>query len=121
MNRDIQELHGRKTTMNIDRHALEVRPPAFWKVAPGVVWIQVHQPDHARALARIAGGRRVAYSVAGPYLRTFEFARSLRWAERWAERQISRQTDTNEAFSDLAAPLATADPGRGCRHPGVVA
>ena len=107
--------------MNNLSHALEVRPPAFWKVAPGVVWIQVHQPDHARALARIAGGRRVAYSVAGPYLRTFEFARSLRWAERWANRQISRQTGTNEGFSELAAPPATADAGRGCRRPGVVA
>jgi hypothetical protein len=34
-----------------------------WKVAPGVVWIQVHHPEQARALARIQGGRRVAYSV----------------------------------------------------------
>jgi hypothetical protein len=99
----------------------ETRAPACWKVAPGVVWIQVHQPDQARALTRIGGGRRVAYSVAGPYLRTFEFARSLRWAERWAKRQISRQTGTNEAFSDLAAPPATADAGRGCRHPGMAA
>jgi hypothetical protein len=59
------------------------RPPSWWKVAPGVVWIQVHCPEHARALARVRGGRRVAYSVAGPYLRTYEFARTLRWAEKW--------------------------------------
>ena len=91
--------------------------PACWKVAPGVVWIQVHQPEQARALARIAGGRRVAYSVAGLYLRTFEFGRSLRWAEGWAIRQISRQTGTNEAFSVLAAPLATASAGQGCGQP----
>jgi len=91
--------------------------PACWKVAPGVVWIQVHQPEQARSLARIAGGRRVAYSVAGPYLKTFEFARSLRWAERWANRQVCRQTGTNEAFSVLAGPLATASAGRGCGQP----
>ena len=95
--------------------------PACWKVAPGVVWIQVHQPEQARALARIAGGRRVAYSVAGPYLRTFEFARSLRWAENWASRQLSRQTGTNEAFSVLAGPEATRVPGRGCRQRTVAA
>ncbi|HOH39810.1 MAG TPA: hypothetical protein PK807_05910 [Verrucomicrobiota bacterium] len=91
--------------------------PAYWKVAPGVVWIQVHQPEQARALARIAGGRRVAYSVAGPYLRTFEFARSVRWAERWANRQVCRQTGTNEGFSVLAAPLAMASAGNGCGQP----
>jgi hypothetical protein len=98
-----------------------VRPPACWKVAPGVVWIQVHQPEEARALARISGGRRVAYSVAGPYLRTFEFARSLRWAKDWASRQLSRGTGTNEAFSVLAGPEARWTPERGCRQPGVVA
>lgn len=32
--------------------------PAYWKVAPGVVWIQVHQPEQARAWpASRAGGR----------------------------------------------------------------
>ncbi len=87
--------------------------PACWKVAPGVVWIQVHEPEQARALARIAGGRRVAYSVAGPYLRTFEFARSLGWAENWACRQLSRQTGTNEAFFVLAGSVAGRVPGRG--------
>jgi hypothetical protein len=95
--------------------------PACWKVAPGVVWIQVHEPEQARALARIAGGRRVAYSVAGAYLRTFEFARSLRWAENWSCRQLTRQTGTNEAFSVLAGPEATRVPGRGCRQRTVAA
>lgn len=94
-----------------------VRKPVCWKVAPGVVWIQVHQPEQARALARIAGGRRAAYSVAGPYLRTFEFARSLGWAERWAKRQIGRQTGTYEGFSAPTAPLAAAGLGRGCGQP----
>jgi hypothetical protein len=87
------------------------KPPSWWKVAPGVVWIEVHCPEHARALARIRGGRRVAYSVAGPYLRTYEFARSLRWAERWANRRIGLRTGTNEGFSELAAPVATQPAG----------
>lgn len=95
--------------------------PAFWKVAPGVVWIQVHKPEQARALARIAGGRRVACSVAGSYLRTFEFARSLGWAERWASRQLSRGTGTNEGFSVLGGPRAKANPGKGCGQPVVAA
>ena len=71
--------------------------PACWKVAPGVVWIQVQQPEQARALARISGGRRVAYSVAGPYLRTFEFARSLRWAEN-STTQHAYSTETKPSF-----------------------
>ncbi len=86
------------------------RKPAWWKVTPGVVWIQVHCAEHARALARIRGGRRVAYSVAGPYLRTYEFARTLRWAEEWANRRMgpfSVRTGTNEGFSELAGPVAT--------------
>jgi hypothetical protein len=95
--------------------------PACWKVAPGVVWIQVHLPEQARALARIAGGRRVACSVGGPYLRTFEFARSLRWAERWVGRmenkQLGRRTGTNEGFPVLAGPRVKRAPGRGYRQP----
>lgn len=88
--------------------------PAFWKVAPGVIWIQVHVPEQARELARIAGGRRVAHSVMGRYLSTFEFTRSVRWAERWVNRQVIRQTGTNGGFSALAAPLAIVSAGRGC-------
>jgi hypothetical protein len=87
------------------------RKPVCWKVAPGVVWIQAHEPEQARALARIAGGRRVAYSVAGPYLQTFEFARSLGWAERWVSRQLRRQTGTNEGFSGLAGSVAAYPDG----------
>ena len=93
--------------------------PACWKVAPGVVWIQVHEAEQVRALARICGGRRVAYSVAGPYLRTFEFSRSVRWAERWASRQVGRRTGTNEGFSVLAGPVARRGFRRVCRQPKV--
>lgn len=105
--------------MKTDREGLSgaAGPPSFWKVAPGVVWIQVHEAEQARALARIAGGRRVAYSVAGQYLRTFEFARSLQWARDWACRQLSRETGTNEAFSVLAGPVASRGRGRGWRQP----
>jgi hypothetical protein len=74
------------------------------------VRIQVHCPEHARALARMRGGRRVAYSVAGPYLRTYEFARTLGWAEKWANRRmrhLDSQTGTNEGFSELAGSVAT--------------
>jgi hypothetical protein len=76
--------------------------PACWKVAPGVVWIQVHEPGQARALTRIHGGRQVACSVTGRYLRTYEFARPLRWAERWIERRMARESGPNSGFSPLA-------------------
>jgi hypothetical protein len=109
----------RPPQMDLDRHrfSMGVRAPVCWKVAPGVVWIQVHRADQARDLARIVGGRRVAYSVAGPYLRTFEFARSLHWAENWVRRQLSRETGTNEAFSVLAGPETRRSAGRGSGWP----
>jgi hypothetical protein len=105
--------------MNTDEK--QERGPACWKVAPGVVWIQVHQPDQARALAQIGGGRQVVRSVAGPYLRTFEFSRSLRWAKSWAESWVRRHqssgTATNEAFLMLAGSVGTAGGGRRSRDP----
>ena len=90
--------------------------PACWKVVPGVVWIQVHESEQARALARIRGGRQVAYSVAGRYLRTFEFPRSLRWAERWIARRTIGETGTNEGFSVLAGFGRGQRAGRGLRR-----
>lgn len=79
-------------------HQRSFPPPTAWKVAPGVVWIQVHDPASAKKLSRIAGGRLVSYSVAGPYVRIFEFNKPLEWAKDW----IARHRVTNKPFSGLA-------------------
>ncbi len=67
-----------------------------WKVAPGVVWVQVRTPALTKKLRQVSGYREVAWSVMGGYLRTFEFRKSLAWARKW----IARHTAANEAFFD---------------------
>jgi len=93
--------------------------PACWKVAPGMVRIQVHEPGQARALMRIRGSRQVAYAVSGRYLRIFGFARPLRWAERWIERRMARESGTNRGFSPLAGAQTRRKDGGMSRQPMV--
>ncbi len=70
------------------------RAPSAWRVAPGVVWLQVHEARLTEALKKVTGWKLVAYGVAGGYLRIFEFHRPLAWALDW----ITRHTSANEAF-----------------------
>jgi hypothetical protein len=51
-----------------------------WQPERGVVWVQTRNARHARRLGQRSDGRLVARCVAGGYLRTFEFRRSLAWA-----------------------------------------
>lgn len=65
-----------------------------WQPVPGVTWVQTRSAEFARKLSRRHDSRLVAYSVAGGYLRTFEFFHSLAWALRLITRY---QRLTNEA------------------------
>jgi len=77
------------------------RPPSFWKVAPGVCWLQVHSPQQARKVNRRPDAKQVAYSVAGGFLRTFEISKP----ERWVKDYVSRQLYANEGFLLLEGRL----------------
>lgn len=80
-----------------------------WSPAPGVVWIQTRNPRHARRLAKRRHARRVAYSVAGPFLETFELRKSLRWAARLLAR-LTAASDTppnGQLSCGRPAPVAT--------------
>jgi hypothetical protein len=68
---------------------------AWWPVR-GVVWVQTRNPKHARRMTQREDGRLVVRGVAGGYLKTFEFRRSLAWATRLMKRYLAAETATNE-------------------------
>ena len=55
--------------------------PACWKVAPGVVWIQCHDPGTVDRVRKLKGARLVARGV-NCYLRTYEVPRTLGWVAK---------------------------------------
>ncbi len=56
------------------------RPAKWWRVAPGVTWIQCHAPAEAERIRKLKGARLVAYGV-NVFLRTFEMPHPLAWVE----------------------------------------
>lgn len=66
-----------------------------WQVAPGVVWMQTRSPQYARKLSQRSDSRLVVRGVTGGYLRTFELAHGLAWAERLIRRYTRNETATN--------------------------
>lgn len=78
-----------------------------WQPARGVVWVQTRNPKHARRMAQRGDSRLVARGVAGGYLKTFEFQRSLTWAMRLMKRYMSDVGATNAALSSAICPTAS--------------
>ena len=87
-----------------------------WQPVRGVVWVQTRNPKHARRMAKRADGRLVVRGVAGGYLKTFEFRRSLAWAGRLMKRYLSGETTANEGLGRAVCPEAARAPGRGWRQ-----
>ncbi len=75
-----------------------------WQPERGVVWVQTREPRHARRLGQRRDGRLVARGVAGGYLRTFEFRRSLGWAERLMKRYMAGEAATNAVSGRAVCP-----------------
>jgi hypothetical protein len=71
-----------------------------WQPVKGVVWIQTREPNHTERLVKRSDSRLVAYGVAGGYLRTFEFRRSMSWAIQLIKRYTSGESPSNEASDD---------------------
>src|SRR6516162_6660426 len=82
-----------------------------WQPERGVVWVQTRDPRHGRRLGQRSDGRLVARGVAGGYLRTFEFRRSLGWAERLLKRYMAAETATNERSGDAVRPVRSRADG----------
>ena len=87
-----------------------------WQPVRGVVWVQTRNPKHARRMGQRQDGRLVVRGVAGGYLKTFEFRRSLAWAPRLMKRYLADETATNEGLGRAACPVAKWGPGRGWRQ-----
>ena len=87
-----------------------------WQPVRGVVWVQTRNPEHARRMAKRADGRLVVRGVAGGYLKTFEFRRSLTWAGRLMKRYLGGETTANEGLEGAGCPGAKRGPGRGWRQ-----
>jgi hypothetical protein len=79
-----------------------------WQPVRGVVWVQTRDPRHARRLAKRADGCLVVRGVAGGYLRTFEFRRSLAWAARLMKRYLGAEMTANEALGSAGCAVAKA-------------
>ena len=75
-----------------------------WQPARGVVWVQTRNPQHARRMAKRSDGRLVVRGVAGGYLKTFEFRRSLAWAARLMKRYLTDETPPNEGLGRAICP-----------------
>ena len=77
-----------------------------WQPVRGVTWVQTRNPDHARRMAKRRDGRLVVRGVAGGYLKTFEFSRSLAWAVRLMKRYLASETTANAASNRAICPPA---------------
>ena len=75
-----------------------------WQPVRGVAWVQTRNPNHARRMAKRSDGRLVAYGVAGGFLKTFEFRRSLPWAVRLMKRYTAGEVTANEALGHAIWP-----------------
>ncbi|HPA21043.1 MAG TPA: hypothetical protein PLU30_25065 [Verrucomicrobiae bacterium] len=82
-----------------------------WPVCarPQAWWIQVNAPRLAVYLGRRRDCRRVAYSVAGEYLRTYEIARTRPFVERLIKRML-RGEHANEGSGRSNRPRTRRKP-----------
>src|SRR5262245_44693488 len=98
----------RKVGLN---EAIGGRELCAWQPERGVVWVQTRDWRHARRLGQRRDGRLVARGVAGGYLRTFEFRRSLAWAERLMKRYTTERTATNARSGRAICPVRSRTGG----------
>jgi hypothetical protein len=84
------------------------RPPAWWRVAPGVTWIQCHDPETAERIRKLKRARLVAYGV-NVFLRTFEVPHPVAWVDRLMRK--SQKPPPNRAFFSAAGPSCGSKPG----------
>ena len=80
-----------------------------WQPVRGIVWVQTRNPNHARRLSQREDGKLVAWGVAGGYLKTYEFARSITWAIDLMARYTAAEKATNEALGHANCPETNLD------------
>ena len=75
-----------------------------WQPVPGITWVQCRTAEHANRLAKRSDSRLVVCGMAGGYLKTYEFRRSLAWAGRLIRRYTRQNHTANERLSTPARP-----------------
>lgn len=85
------------------------RPPAWWRVAPGVTWIQCHDPATVERVRKLKGARLVVRGV-NVYLRTYEVPRPVGWVEAMMTKP--QKPPPNEAFFPANGPGCGQKAGR---------
>jgi hypothetical protein len=85
------------------------RPPAWWRVAPGVTWIQCHDPVTVDRVRKLKGARLVARGV-NIYLRTYEVPHPVGWVEALMTK--APNPPSNEAFFSANAAGDGREPGK---------
>jgi len=98
--------------MNTDsRHCsgADARPPAWWRVASGVTWLQCHDAATVDRVRKLRGARLVARGV-NVYLRTYEVPHPLAWVEALMTK--ARNPPPNEAFFPANSPAWSQKAGR---------
>ena len=98
--------------MNTDsRHCsgADARPPAWWRVASGVTWLQCHDAATVDRVRKLRGVRLVARGV-NVYLRTYEVPHPLAWVEALMTK--ARNPPPNEAFFPANSPAWSQKAGR---------
>jgi hypothetical protein len=79
-------------------NAVGDRDLCAWSPVRGAVWVQTRDPKHARRMAQRKDSRLVVRGVAGGYLMTFEFRKSMAWARRLIARYVGDEKATGEAL-----------------------
>jgi len=78
-----------------------VRPAAWWRVAPGVTWIQCHDAATVERVRKLKGARLVARGV-NVYLRTYEVPHPVAWVDDLMAK--AQNPPSNEAFFSANGP-----------------
>lgn len=83
-----------------DVEAIEVSQPAglpgtcAFRADTRATRIQTNSPSISRKLSNLKGGRLVAWSCSGKYLKVYEVPHSLGWAKRYLNK-LAREMNTN--------------------------
>ncbi len=75
--------------------ASRARATAWWRVGPGVTWIQCREPETAERVRKLKGARLVARGM-NCSLRTYEVPHSIAWVEALMTKAL--KPPSNEAF-----------------------
>jgi len=86
------------------------RPAAWWRVAPGVTWIQCHNPAAVERVRKLKGSRLVARGV-NVYLRTYEVPHPVAWVGALMSKP--QNPPPNEAFFSAKGASGGREAGKG--------